>query len=383
MSVRQSVIDVLVDARATGLDSFAATGAAALGMADDFQSAASQADTAASKMDGLSESADNLDDKAGRATGAMGALSSGFALIGADQAAAALESAAMATDFLSGAGQALNLVMDLEIAKRAAATATTIGQTVATTAQTAASKAAAAGQWALNAALSANPLGVVIALLVATAAAVVIAYKRSEDFREKVDAAMGVARAAFNGVSDAVSAVVGWLRDKVPPAFSWLQDKASGVIEAAFAPFETAGNVIEGVRDFIRDKVAPAVTTMKEAVVPVAEAVVAPFVAIKNAVEDVVAWIAKIDFPDMPGWVSKIPGVSGRYNLQAATAPVVVPTSSMSDPAAIALLTAIRDLLAAAVGGTPSSSPAIDSSTLARLLGELLRREGILKGGAV
>jgi hypothetical protein len=153
MAVRNSTIDVLVDARATGLDAFDAVGTSARGMADEVDSAASKIDGAASKMDTAAGAAENLDDKAGRATGAMGALSSGFELIGAEKAAAGLQAAAMATDFLSGAGQALNLVMDLEIVKRVTATAATAAHTAATTAQSAASKAAAGAQWVLNAAL--------------------------------------------------------------------------------------------------------------------------------------------------------------------------------------------------------------------------------------
>ena len=51
----------------------------------------------------------------------------------------------------------------------------------------AATKAMAAVQWLLNAALSANPIGLVIALVAGLVAAVVIAYKRSDAFRKIVD----------------------------------------------------------------------------------------------------------------------------------------------------------------------------------------------------
>lgn len=382
MSVRSTVLDILVDARAEGLDAFDAVGGSARNMASDLEAAGSQAESAASRFDGVAGSAENLDDKAGRATGAMGALSSGFALIGADQAAAALEGAAMATDFLSGAGQALLLVMDLEIVKKVTATAATAAQTVATTAQTAASKAAAAGQWALNAALSANPLGVVIALVAGLALAVVVAYRKSDEFREKVDAAMAVARAAFSSVSDAVADVVGWLRDKIPPAFSWIKDKAASVISAAFAPFDAARTLASDFRDFIADKIEPAVTTMKAAVVPVLEALSTPITAAKNAVEDLIGWIAKIDFPSPPDWLGKlVPGGSGRLaSSPLAALPLTGSTmGSGADPTVVGLLTAIRDLLTVA---TAMSSTPVDSSTLARLIADLLRREGILSGAA-
>lgn len=381
MSVRSATLDVVVDVDARNVDAFDGVGASAKAMATDVESAAAKADAAAGKFDGMASSAENLDSKSAAATGAMGALSSGFELIGAEKAAGGLQAAAMATDFLSGAGQALNLVMDLEIVKRVAAAAATAAQTTATVAQSAASKAAAASQWALNAALTANPIGIIIALVVGLAAAVVIAYKRSDEFRSKVDAAMAVAKGAFDSVSDAVSGVVGWLRDKIPPAFSWIQTKASSVISAAFAPFDTAMTAIEALRDFIRDKVTPVVSTMKEAVVPILEKLATPIEAARDAVSSLVGWIKEIDFPSLPGWASKLFGGGSDARMTASPfgGPALPSSTTPTDPTVVALLTAIRDLLAASVASS-SATPSIDSSTLARLLGGLLRREGILYG---
>lgn len=385
MSVRTSVIDVIVDASAQGLDTFDAVGAGARGMAADLDSAASKAESAAGKFDGLGTSADDLDDKAGRATGALGALSAGFELIGAEGAAQGLQSAAMATDFLSGASQALTLVMDLEIAKKAASTAATVGQTVATKAQSAATKAAAAGQWALNAALTANPLAIVIALVVALAAGVVIAYKRSEEFRTKADAAMSAVKSAVDKVSNAVGDLVGWVRDKLPAGLSWVQTRAASIIKAAFDPIDTARNSIEGLRDFFRDKVSPAVDTMKAAVVPVLEKLATPIDAARSAVESLVSWIGKIDWPSPPKWFTSLGSkaadlVSGRTSMTADVTPSgFAPASFGSDTDVVGLLVAIRDLLAAA---SDSRSRTVDTSTLARLLADLLRREGIIGGRA-
>ena len=348
MSVRSAVLDVVVDVSANNLDTFSTVGAGARGLGDDLDSAASKATSAAAGFDGVSASAENLDDKAGKATGAMGALSSGFELIGADKAAAALQGAAMATDFLSGAGQALNLVMDLEIVKKTVSTARTIAHTTATVAATAASKAAAAGQWALNAALSANPLGIVIALLVAIAAGLVIAYQRSDTFRAKVDAAMGLAKAAVGTVVDVVKDVIAFFGD--------IPAKVSAIPEA--------------------------VTKMKNAAVPVLEALLTPIVAVKDAVMAVVDWIGKIDFPSPPDWLSDLVPGNGRVRSNSGLGTTSSTTSSATvattDPAVVDLLTAIRDLIASA----SSSTSYVDESTLARLIASLLRREGILFGAA-
>ena len=58
--------------------------------------------------------------------------------------------------------------------------------------------AAAVAQALLNLALFANPIGLVVLALVALAAAVVVAYKKSETFRDIVDGAFKVVKTAAN-----------------------------------------------------------------------------------------------------------------------------------------------------------------------------------------
>lgn len=102
---------------------------------------------------------------------------------------------------------------------RAAAT------TVATTAAQLASRAAmiagavatgimTAAQWALNVAMSLNPIGIVIIAIIALVAAIVIAYKKSATFRAIVQAVFGaISRfigAAFNFIRQVISSVINW-----------------------------------------------------------------------------------------------------------------------------------------------------------------------------
>jgi phage-related protein len=70
-------------------------------------------------------------------------------------------------------------------------------------------KLAAAAQWLLNAAMTANPIGLVVLAIVALTAAFVVAYKKSETFRRIVDAAFGAVKRVVVG---AVSTVVGFVR---------------------------------------------------------------------------------------------------------------------------------------------------------------------------
>lgn len=101
----------------------------------------------------------------------------------------------------------------------AAATAVEVIHTAATTAMTAAHKAAEAGatglkiaQAGLNAVLSANPIGLVVAALAALAAGLVTAYQTSETFRNAVNSAFAsVKKIAQN----AIGTVVDWINELV------------------------------------------------------------------------------------------------------------------------------------------------------------------------
>lgn len=84
-------------------------------------------------------------------------------------------------------------------------------------------KAMAAAQWLLNAAMSANPIGLVVIAIVALIAIIVIAYNRSETFRRIVQAAFASVRnaavalrngavAAFHGLVAGGSSVISFFR---------------------------------------------------------------------------------------------------------------------------------------------------------------------------
>lgn len=136
--------------------------------------------------------------------GTVAALAAGVLLVNAAMAVAA---AATATY------NAITLISETIEKRRAASLlGTRVGllalsvQTVATSAVT---KAAAAAQWLLNAAMSANPIGLVVIAIVALVAAFIYAWKNSETFRTIV---LAVFNAIRNGVMAAVNAVVGFVR---------------------------------------------------------------------------------------------------------------------------------------------------------------------------
>lgn len=334
MRAVELAIDITATSAAGGFDQTARSAAA---MADDVAAASREAEGALSR---IGDSADNLDDKAGRATGALGALSSGFELVGAEKYAGALQAAALATDFASGAGQALTLVMELESVARARAVVTATAHKVATTAATAASKAAAAAQWALNAAMRANPLGLVITALTLVAAGFALAWNRSERFRTVVTGVMEGARAAIGWPLEAVRNLTGWVRDKLTPV--WEPMRKAGV--KAFELLMTPINLIKDAIQWLMDK------------------------------------IPTIKFPKPPEWMVKAGGAVAGVFGDAPAAPPYDPGTSGGGPAAAGgvTLNVTVNVPAGFVGDEP---------TLARVIQTVLRNQverlSTVPGGAV
>lgn len=131
-------------------------------------------------------------------------------------------------------------------------------------------KRAAAGQWTLNAAMLANPIGIVVLAIVALAAGFVVAYKKSATFRAIVQATGRAGQAAL-----------GWIVDKAKAAGTWI------------------------------GKIGPAAKKGKDIFVAAVKLYLKPVQLVIDLVEKLVGWIKKIKFPKPPKWVSKIPGLGG------------------------------------------------------------------------
>jgi F0F1-type ATP synthase assembly protein I len=117
--------------------------------------------------------------------------------------------------------------------------ASAVAARVATVAGTVATAAATAGQWLLNVALSANPIGLVILAIAGLVAAVVIAYKKSETFRRIVDGAFravtAAASAAWNWISSHWSVIFTILIGPVGNAVRWIVQNWGQIVSSAKA----------------------------------------------------------------------------------------------------------------------------------------------------
>lgn len=186
-------------------DALAGKMSAAQGAADTMDAAISNVGRGAkANLDGVSDSTDRLASKTGTATGAMGALSGGFEAMGLEGVASGLSTVGVATDFVSGGMDLLTLALETNTLKQVASTAATIAHEVATKAVSAATRTWTAVQWLFNAAMLANPVGLIVLGVLLLVGAIILAYKKSDTFRK-------IVTAAFAAVTD----VATWLWKKV------------------------------------------------------------------------------------------------------------------------------------------------------------------------
>lgn len=152
--------------------------------------------------------------------------------------------------------------------------AVTWAVSAATKAWAAITKLYTAGQWLLNAALTANPIGLVIVAIAALVAGIVIAYKKSETFRAIVNGAFRAVKnvaqdvasfftknvpAAFHKIVAAAGSVIGWIKGHWPLILAILSGPFGLAVLAVVKNFgrikEAASNVVGFVKNRFSDVV--------------------------------------------------------------------------------------------------------------------------------
>lgn len=108
-----------------------------------------------------------------------------------------------------------------------------VAMKIATVAATVAEKAMAAAQWLLNAAMTANPIGLIIAGIAALIAIIVLLWKKSKTFREFVLKAWAVIKAKLIAIWNTIkkSAIVIWtgLKNAVLKVWNGIKNAAKTV----------------------------------------------------------------------------------------------------------------------------------------------------------
>lgn len=139
--------------------------------------------------------------------------------------------------------------------------------------------------WALNAALVANPIGLVVVALAALVGGLVLAYRNSETFRNVVDAAFRAVASSFGFLLAAAKNTFGWLRDNWPLVLGIL----TGPIGLAVSQIATHWGTI-------RSNATAAWNAIKGAAViawdAIRDAILAPVRAARDAIPDIVGGMA-------------------------------------------------------------------------------------------
>lgn len=275
-------------------------------------------------------------------------------------------------------------------AAKAVYTTVTTGGTVALKAQAVASKAAAAAQWLLNAAMTANPIGLVIAAVALLVAGFVLAYKKSETFRKIVKAVMKAARDAVGWVVTRLKDLYGWFASKVPGALNAMKRAASIVFQAVTAQPRLVISVVRNLYRWFAEHVPNAMRSMRDRGVKLIGALTKPISTVVSWVQALIDRIRNISWPSPPEWMRKLgSGLGSLFGSYHG------PGGGASSAYAPAVFAAPGELKAAAGGGSVvrrlgggSSGPtvqiivqgAVDPISTARQIRRILDRADLATG---
>ena len=191
-------------------------------------------------------------------------------------------------------GQSLGVIISLVTsapAKWLAMKAAMVAVKVATAAWTAA-------QWLLNAALNANPIGLVILAIAALAAAIIWLWNNNEDFRNFVIA-------AWEKIREVVSAVVDWFKANVAPVLAAIWEKVSAALSVLWDVYKAVWgkifSVVWEVVKWLAEKAWPIISWVWERI---AEGAKITWTILKrvwdgiyNVIKPVADWIANTVAP--------------------------------------------------------------------------------------
>ena len=231
----------------------------------------------------------------------------------------------------------------------------------------AATAAWTASQWLLNAALTANPIGLVIVAVAASAAGLVIAYTKSQTFRQIVQAALDAVKVAINAVDIAFDKLLA----AATSAFNWIVSHwkiglfALGPIGAAIYAITTNWNSLKSAASAAADAVGNAIDSIMGAFKRVQgftfgalegaiRSIASALYSVLGAIESVIGALSRIRVPkiNLPGPFS-LPGAAvpagatarGAAPMPTAGGGVTVNVYGSLDPEGTAR--AIRRILAA------------------------------------
>lgn len=351
-------------------------GSGARDMSSDVERSSSRVDSAFAST---GEHADNVASKGSQAAGALSGLGD---LVGG-QFGNAMVQGGVAMQAFADAGDLVNVIAESSIVLKAKDVIATGAKKAADLAGAAASKTMAAGQWLVNAAMSANPIGLVVIAIVALVAAFVVAYKKSDTFRR-------IVTAAFDGIKVAAKAVASFFTDKIPDAFHKVIDVAGNVLDwvkghwpvilaIITGPIGIAVLVISKNKDRIVGFFKSIPGAIKSAFRGLAGFISLPFTTAFGAIKSL--WnstVGGFGFT-VPDWVPSVGGQS--FTIPSMHTGGVVPGLPGHDR--IMRLTGGETISPPGSSSTTTVEVRSDGSKLADLLVEILRQAIRVRGGDV
>jgi phage-related protein len=197
--------------------------------------------------------------------------------------------------------------------------------------KTAVIKGFAAAQWLVNAALSANPIGLVVLAIAGLIAIFIIAWKKSDTFREIVTKAFSAVwefvkkvgawfkdtlwpwlRDTFNNIIAAVGKAKDWIVKRFTEAVDWLKGLPGKIRSAASKAWDSITSGATAARDWAKKKLDELVGNVKGIPKRISSAVSGMWDGIKSAFRSAINWVIgkwnNLSF-SIPGVDTHIPGV--------------------------------------------------------------------------
>ena len=178
-----------------------------------------------------------------------------------------------------------------------------------------------AAQWALNAALNANPIGLINIAIIALVAAILWLWNNNEGFRNFIIA-------AWEAIKNAVKAVADWFVNTLWPALQAVWD---GLVTGAKAVWDWIVNAFNSIRDAVStawNAISTAIGTVlkviwtiittyfniyKAVITTVFNAVKAVVTTIWNGIQSVIQGVVNFVIRIINGWKSIIATVTGFF----------------------------------------------------------------------
>ena len=221
-------------------------------------------------------------------TAAQARLAAGWAAAQARAVASFVATSASAVGSAAATAAAWAAASARTVAANAAQALSFVASRAAMVAGAAATGAITAAQWLLNAAMSANPIGLVVIALTALVGGLVLAYNKSETFR-------AIVTAAWEGIKNAAAAAwSGFIKpalDGIVAGAQWVGDKFVWMADASMAGLTLLRDGATAVADWIVDKYTGFLGFITDMPGRISAAASGMFDGIKNAFRAAINWV--------------------------------------------------------------------------------------------